>query len=99
MNTGAEKARPAGREPARELTVGLKFATVPVSPDGLPSIACVSCGAPLDVHQPDADMPDRMLATCEACKGWHLLDCTAGAREVVLVLLPDPRAFRKAAGR
>jgi hypothetical protein len=99
MDTGVGKVRPAGRDPARELTVGLKLATVPVSPDDLPSIACLSCGTPLDVHQPDAELPDRMLATCDVCKGWHLLDRAADAGEVVLALLPDPGAFRATKGR
>jgi hypothetical protein len=99
MDKGAKAGRPVGPGPGRELTVTLRFTTVPVSPDGLSSVLCLGCGEPLDIHQPDADSPDRMLATCEACKRWHLVDCEAGAGDVVVVLLPDFPAVRGAAGR
>lgn len=36
--------------------------------------ACLSCRDLLDVHQPDAANPARLLATCPGCGAWYLLD-------------------------
>lgn len=35
---------------------------------------CPSCQTPLDFHIPDPDLPNRLLATCEECKTWYLMD-------------------------
>jgi hypothetical protein len=56
---------------------------VPAAPIG--ESTCDTCGAPLDVHQPDADLPDRLLGTCQGCKAWWLLDGEAG----LMARLPD----------
>ena len=34
---------------------------------------CQICGVYLDLHQPDSELPDRLLATCSHCKTWYLL--------------------------
>ena len=36
------------------------------------SICCPSCENSLTLHQPDPDLPDRILATCDECKSWFL---------------------------
>ena len=33
---------------------------------------CPSCGCLLTLHQPDLELPDRLLATCDDCKSWYL---------------------------
>ena len=38
----------------------------------LTAICCPECKYLLTLHQPDADLPDRLLATCEKCKSWFL---------------------------
>ena len=38
-----------------------------------PSV-CQICGDDLDLHQPDCEMPDRLLGTCGGCKTWYLLN-------------------------
>ena len=35
---------------------------------------CPNCEAPLTLHQPDLELPDRLLATCDECKSWYLSD-------------------------
>lgn len=35
-------------------------------------VGCPACEGVLTLHQPDADLPDRLLATCEECKSWYL---------------------------
>jgi hypothetical protein len=46
---------------------------------------CGTCDVPLDIHQPDPDLPDRLLGTCRVCKAWWLLD---GEAEL-MARLPD----------
>ena len=47
---------------------------------------CQSCRSPLSLHQPDAEQPERLLGTCEACKAWYLID----AADKAMLPLPDP---------
>jgi hypothetical protein len=35
-------------------------------------ICCPSCEADLTFHQPDTELADRLLATCDECKSWFL---------------------------
>ena len=39
---------------------------------GLLSICCPRCENSLTMHQPDPQLPDRLLATCDDCKSWFL---------------------------
>jgi hypothetical protein len=41
---------------------------------------CVSCGQPLELHQPDAARPDRLLGACPACGQWHVVQTRASSR-------------------
>ncbi len=36
------------------------------------SFCCPQCESFLTLHQPDPELPDRLLATCEDCKSWYL---------------------------
>jgi hypothetical protein len=54
-------------------------------PDDISEFSCPHCGELLSLHLPDPQLSDRMLATCEECKSWYLLD-RAGCR---IVMLPD----------
>ena len=36
-------------------------------------IHCPRCQCPLVLHQPDPELADRLLATCDECKSWYLL--------------------------
>ncbi len=35
---------------------------------------CRKCGSDLTLHQPDPEMPERILGTCDECKTWCLFD-------------------------
>ena len=76
-------------KPDREVASGLKLETIPVRLDDLTSLLCLACRRPLDVHQPDAALPDRMLATCAYCKGWHVVERVPDGVTAVMALLPD----------
>jgi hypothetical protein len=82
--------------PDREVFISLRFMTVPVPADGLAAVPCLNCQRPLEIHQPDSDLPDRMLATCEECKCWYLIESNPEGTEAVVVLLPPAEPFRDA---
>ncbi len=42
--------------------------------EGILSTNCPRCGAELVFHQPDDELPERLLATCSLCKSWFLAD-------------------------
>lgn len=54
-------------------------------PDNPHIVECPSCVDPLTLHQPDENLPDRLLGICPECRAWFLID---GASEV-MVKLPD----------
>jgi uncharacterized protein YbaR (Trm112 family) len=47
-------------------------------------VRCPKCQSPLDLHQPDSELPERLIGTCEDCIAWYLMDIAKG----VMVLLP-----------
>ena len=56
---------------------------------------CIECQSPLETHQPDADLPGQILATCERCKAWHLVDFEEGDETAFVILLPKLAQLRK----
>ena len=40
----------------------------------IPTPPCPHCDSKLALHQPDSQLPHRLLAVCEACKRWYVLD-------------------------
>lgn len=81
-------------KPGWEVTSGLRLETVPVRVDDLTTLLCLACRRPLDVHQPDAALPDRMLATCAYCKGWHVIERAPDGATALVALLPDLATLR-----
>jgi hypothetical protein len=66
-------------------------------PEGL---KCLNCGSVLELHQPNVEVPDRLLAHCvsqpDACGSLHLLDIGPEGHEAVMVLLPGAEAIARA---
>jgi hypothetical protein len=58
---------------------------------GQVAIACPHCENSLMLHQPDPELPNRLLATCDECKAWFLTDSDG----VELVAIPARRSDRK----
>ena len=48
------------------------------------SMCCPRCESSLSIHQPESELPDRLLATCDECKTWFL----ANSEATSLVLIP-----------
>jgi hypothetical protein len=49
---------------------------------------CRHCQEELELHQPDAANPDRLLGTCGSCGRWYMLERLGDSRSV-LARLPD----------
>ena len=84
--------------PGPSVPVDLALIRFPLSSEGLPGLTCSHCGESLDVFQPDGYFPERLLGTCGRCGAWYLLDTVPEKDVAVMVLLPDGRYFRQAAG-
>ena len=52
-------------------------------------ILCARCQSELESHQPDVELPERLLGTCEGCGTWYLIDADAG----VMFALPDVKTL------
>jgi len=58
-------------------------------PEDLDDGGCLACEGSLDLHQPDAGSPDRVVGICIECGRWYLLDAIPGSDEAVMIALPD----------
>jgi hypothetical protein len=67
-------------------------------PEDLDDGGCLACEGSLDLHQPDAGSPDRIVGICMNCGRWYLLDAIPGTDEAVMFLLPDGGSLLKAEG-
>jgi hypothetical protein len=61
------------------------------------TLACLQCESPLTIHQPDPELPHRLLATCEECKSWFLAN-PQGLASAALPVIPENRALPGLAG-
>jgi hypothetical protein len=48
------------------------------------SFCCPNCESSLTLHQPDPELPERLLATCDDCKSWYVTG--PPGRELIRVL-------------
>jgi hypothetical protein len=51
-------------------------------------VCCLGCGAPLEIHQPEAEEPRRFVGTCDECGRWYLLDWVPLSGDGLMLLLP-----------
>jgi uncharacterized protein YbaR (Trm112 family) len=49
---------------------------------------CPRCRSPLQLHQPDPSAPERLLAVCEDCHAWYLMD-PRGLLTMVPAMAPE----------
>ena len=69
----------------------LRFPGSFASPD---RARCLHCSSALSLHQPDLELPGRLLGVCEGCKRWFLIDVLTDLGEGVMVRLPDMEVIR-----
>jgi hypothetical protein len=48
-------------------------------------VRCPRCNSPMEIHQPDPELVDRFLATCDECSLWLVRN----SKDDVLILPPD----------
>ena len=58
---------------------------------------CPGCGCELELHQPDENLADRLLATCGGCQAWFLT--TIGVPSLVRIPGTGPGERRRPATR
>lgn len=82
----------------RSITWSIRALSVAFDPDGTSTLRCMACGSALDLHQPDATQPDRLLGTCSGdhgpCGCWHMIDLTPDQKQANLHLMPNAGATR-----
>jgi hypothetical protein len=49
------------------------------------AVLCLYCENPLTLHQPDEELANRLLGTCEECKSWFITNFDGST----LVPIPD----------
>jgi hypothetical protein len=76
-------------ESDRFLPVTMPVASVHPCPEDATWICCLNCDAPLELHQPTAEEPQRFVGTCDACGRWYLLDWVPRTTEGLMVVLPS----------
>jgi hypothetical protein len=75
-------------ESTRSLAVTLTVAPVLPCPEDATWVCCLNCGAPLALHQPEAEEPRRLVGTCDQCGRWYLLDWDPPSAEGHMLVLP-----------
>jgi hypothetical protein len=78
--------------PMSAVFVAMNLTRLSPEPESLSTTSCTKCGEGLNLHQPDANLPERLLATCPDCSAWFLIDGGAG----LMMLLPDEDDLRNA---
>jgi hypothetical protein len=73
----------------RALSVTLPITPVLPCTEDATWVCCLGCGAPLELHQPDAAEPQRFVGTCDQCGRWYLLDWIPHTAEGLMLLLPS----------
>jgi uncharacterized protein YbaR (Trm112 family) len=48
------------------------------------TVSCPRCENPLTLHQPDEELAERLLATCEDCKSWFLTNAAVSVLTPIL---------------
>lgn len=82
---------------ARPLTINWNVTALEVSGDGIiASALCQKCRKELEIHQPQEDNPQELLATCGECGRWHLIQVASDSSEAWMFNLPGVDFIREA---
>jgi hypothetical protein len=73
----------------RFFSVTLRVASTQPSAENATWVSCLNCGAPLEIHQPDVEEPQRFIGTCEQCRHWYVLYWSPLATEGLMLILPS----------
>lgn len=57
---------------------------------------CPVCDGHMEIHQPDARRPDRLLGTCEDCSIWCLIDLATDTTMILFDAAPTTLSLVRA---
>lgn len=80
----------------RTATVPLTMLRFSTRPERIDEGCCLACDHYLDLNQPDASHPDRLVGTCGRCGRWYIIDMVPGTDDAVMALLPEIGFFEGA---
>jgi hypothetical protein len=72
------------------IQLALQLIRLRLDSEDFSEIDCPDCQGPMMIHQPDEDLPDRLIGTCESCTVWFLIAASAK----LMARLPDEDALR-----
>ena len=79
--------------PDRKVSMTVSVMSIALCRDEQNSFFCARCGNPVAIHQPDAELPYRMLGTCDQCHVWYLITCDPAEDRAITIELPDVSQF------
>jgi C4-type Zn-finger protein len=70
--------------------ITLRVTGLAIQPGGYEQLYCPVCQSPLNIHQPEEEVPNRLLAscTCEECGLWLSLLMSPDRTKVYMIRLP-----------
>lgn len=71
----------------RSTSATLNYSTVQAS--RLTRLGCHRCRSTLEIHQPDVERPDQLLAICPRCGAWFRVETRAGEAQGVMISIPE----------
>ena len=74
--------------PTQTIAVNLEVRRIVFPQAGLIPLPCPKCRVDLNIHQPDPDVPGRLLGTCGECGTWCALTLDSDHSEARLIVLP-----------
>jgi hypothetical protein len=69
---------PSGRSPAPDPG----WSNAPCPP-------CPRCACRLDLHQPQPNLPERLLGTCDSCDTWAVIEVGSDGVKTILAVVPE----------
>ena len=84
-------------QPKRQVSIASRLVVLPfAAPAGdLTWICCARCREALDLQQPDAQVPSRLIGICLKCSTWFLIELVIEKAEVMMVQLPEGKSLRE----
>jgi len=73
----------------KSLPVTMPVSALSHSPADSDWVCCLNCGEHLDQIQPETQLPERLVGSCDHCGRWYLLDWDPGSLKGLMVLLPS----------
>jgi hypothetical protein len=81
----------------KSVPVHLEFQSQVDSEHELSGFLCLRCESNLDINQPEAEVPERLLGVCGDCGSWYLIEIDPeNESDIIVARIPDAQELRKA---